>query len=112
MQVHIAVEDEDAVAVTDELFSMSEISGSWEPVDEDEREATIGTIVGIVGGTIAAELSRANRIKLRIKSGFHSSAMDITLKPEHAEFLRSQLASGRYHDLDEVIGEALNLLEQ
>lgn len=38
--------------------------------------------------------------------------MDITLKPEQAEFLRSQLASGRYRTSDEVIDEALKLLEQ
>ncbi len=56
MQIQIAVEGEGAIAATAELFSMPEITGTWEPVEENEREAvlaTIGTIMGIVGGTIA-----------------------------------------------------------
>jgi antitoxin ParD1/3/4 len=38
--------------------------------------------------------------------------MNVTLNPEQAEFLRSQLATGRFRDMDEVINEALRLLEQ
>lgn len=38
--------------------------------------------------------------------------MDITLKPEQVEFIRTRLASGRYRDADEVVEEALKLLEQ
>ncbi|MBW4445124.1 MAG: type II toxin-antitoxin system ParD family antitoxin [Plectolyngbya sp. WJT66-NPBG17] len=38
--------------------------------------------------------------------------MNITLKPEQAEFVRARLTSGRYRDPDDVIDKALTLLEQ
>lgn len=38
--------------------------------------------------------------------------MNITLNSEQAELLRSQLASGRFRDPDEVIYEALKLIAQ
>ncbi len=56
MQIQISVEGEGAIAATTDLFSMPDINGTWEPVDETEREAvlaTVGTIVGIVGGSLA-----------------------------------------------------------
>ncbi len=56
MQIQISVEGEGAIAATTDLFSMPDINGTCEPVDETEREAvlaTVGTIVGIVGGSLA-----------------------------------------------------------
>lgn len=52
----IEVQGQDAIAATEELLSISGISGSYEVDSEVEREgivATIATIIGIVGGTIA-----------------------------------------------------------
>jgi hypothetical protein len=54
--IQIEVQGQDAVAATEELFSIPSISGNWETLDDVEREgtlATIGTIVGIVGGSMA-----------------------------------------------------------
>lgn len=56
MEIQIAVEGEGAIEATTELFSMPDISGTWQPVNESEREAvlaTVGTIVGVVGGSLA-----------------------------------------------------------
>ncbi|MBW4537541.1 MAG: hypothetical protein KME43_00190 [Myxacorys chilensis ATA2-1-KO14] len=55
-EIQISVEGKDAIAATTELFAMPEIDGTWEPVEEAEREtvlATVGAIVGIVGGSLA-----------------------------------------------------------
>ncbi|MBD2183366.1 hypothetical protein H6S82_03725 [Planktothrix sp. FACHB-1355] len=52
----IEVQGQDAIAATEELLSISGISGSYEVDSEVEREgtlATIATIIGIVGGAIA-----------------------------------------------------------
>ncbi|MBW4540390.1 MAG: hypothetical protein KME43_14775 [Myxacorys chilensis ATA2-1-KO14] len=71
MQVQIAVEGEDAVAATDELFSMPEISGSWEPIGENEREAaiaTVGTFVG-VGGTIERDCRTNLQVVQEVSEG-------------------------------------------
>ncbi|HAT15407.1 MAG TPA: type II toxin-antitoxin system ParD family antitoxin [Microcoleaceae bacterium UBA11344] len=38
--------------------------------------------------------------------------MNITLKPEQAELIQQKLNSGKYHNVDEVIAEALQLLSQ
>lgn len=38
--------------------------------------------------------------------------MKINLKPEQVEFIRTRLESGRYRDADEVVEEALKLLER
>jgi len=54
--IQFEVQGEDAVAATTELFSIEGLSGNWEAVTEEDKEgtlATIGAIVGIVGGTIA-----------------------------------------------------------
>jgi hypothetical protein len=51
----IEIEGAGAIAATTELFALPEIEGGWETVPP-EREAviaTIGTIIGIAGGTIA-----------------------------------------------------------
>lgn len=37
--------------------------------------------------------------------------MNISLIPEHEKFIQSQLKNGTYHSPDEVIREALQLLE-
>ncbi len=37
--------------------------------------------------------------------------MEIALKPEHQKILDDQLGSGRYRDTSEVVGEALELLQ-
>lgn len=55
-EIQISVEGDGAIAATTELFAMPEIDGTWEPVEETEREtvlATVGAIVGIVGGSLA-----------------------------------------------------------
>ena len=54
--IQVAVEGEDAVSATEELLSISGISGNYTTSEETEREVTvttIATIVGIVGGTMA-----------------------------------------------------------
>ncbi|XWK90189.1 MAG: type II toxin-antitoxin system ParD family antitoxin [Phormidium sp.] len=38
--------------------------------------------------------------------------MNITLKTEQAELIQQKINSGKYNNADEVIGEALQLLEQ
>lgn len=52
----IEIEGRDAVKATEELLAIEGIEGSYQTVDEVEREgtvATIATIVGIVSGTFA-----------------------------------------------------------
>ncbi|NJL81633.1 MAG: hypothetical protein HC836_11435 [Richelia sp. RM2_1_2] len=54
--MQVAIEGEDAVSATEELLSISGISGSYTAPAETEREATVATvatIIGIVGGTMA-----------------------------------------------------------
>ncbi|MGB6300991.1 MAG: hypothetical protein WBF90_33115 [Rivularia sp. (in: cyanobacteria)] len=54
--IQIAIEGEDAVSATEELLSISGISGDYTTPAQTEREGvatTIATIVGIVGGTMA-----------------------------------------------------------
>lgn len=38
--------------------------------------------------------------------------MNIALKPEYEEFIRSQIQSGKYGSAEEVIGEAIALLRE
>jgi antitoxin ParD1/3/4 len=38
--------------------------------------------------------------------------MNITLRPEHEQFIQNQIARGRYLNPDELINEALQLLER
>jgi hypothetical protein len=55
-KIQLAIEGQNAVEATKELLEIPEISGDWQPVGGTQRElalATIATIVGIVGGTIA-----------------------------------------------------------
>lgn len=55
--IQVAIEGSDAVAATEALLALPEISGAFEVVGEVEKEgtlATIATIVGIVGGSMAA----------------------------------------------------------
>ena len=54
--IQIEIQGNDAIAASEELFSLAEISGNWQRVDEVERGeiiTTIGAIIGIVGGSIA-----------------------------------------------------------
>jgi len=54
--IQLEVQGQDAVAATEELFSISGLSGSWNTEGDADKEATvitIGTIVAIVGGTVA-----------------------------------------------------------
>ncbi len=54
--IQISVEGQDAVAATEELFAIADLSGNWETVGDDEKEltlATVGAIVAIAGGTVA-----------------------------------------------------------
>ncbi|WP_449417245.1 hypothetical protein [Phormidium nigroviride] len=51
----IEIQGQDAVSATEELLRIEGLQGSYETVDEVEREgtlATIATIVGIAGGTV------------------------------------------------------------
>jgi hypothetical protein len=62
----IEIQGQDAVAATEEFLAIEGIQGSYETLDEVEREgtlATIATIVGIVGGslTIAEKLYQVNQ---------------------------------------------------
>lgn len=55
--IQIEIQGQDAVAATEELFATAEIEGNWETEGEAEKEGiliTIGTIIAIVGGTLAA----------------------------------------------------------
>ncbi|MGD1714295.1 hypothetical protein [Dapis sp. BLCC M172] len=59
----IAIEGLDSVQVAEEILAIEGIEGSYETINEVEREgtlATIATIVGIVGGslTIAEQLHK------------------------------------------------------
>ena len=38
--------------------------------------------------------------------------MNIVLKPEYEEFIRSQVQSGKYGSVEELIGEAIALLRE
>ncbi|MGQ4648666.1 hypothetical protein [Lyngbya aestuarii] len=52
----IEIQGQDAVAATEEILAIEGVEGSYETLDEVEREgtlATIATIVGIVGGSMA-----------------------------------------------------------
>ena len=54
--IQIEIQGQSAVDATEELFSISGIEGNWGTEGEAEREGilvTIGTIVAIVGGTVA-----------------------------------------------------------
>lgn len=54
--IQLEVQGQDAVAATEELFSISGLSGSWNTEGNGGKEGTvitIGTIVAIVGGTVA-----------------------------------------------------------
>lgn len=54
--IQFEVQGQDAVTATEELLSISGVSGNYETESEAEKEgtlATIGVIVGIVGGAIA-----------------------------------------------------------
>jgi hypothetical protein len=60
-RVQIAIEGLDAVAATEALLALPGVEGSFAVNPEVEREgvlATIATIVGIVGGSMAAEQIR------------------------------------------------------
>ena len=55
--IQVEIQGQDAVAATEELFSTSGIEGNWETEGEAKREGslvTIGTIIAIVGTTLAA----------------------------------------------------------
>jgi hypothetical protein len=54
--IQFEIQGQDAVEATEELFSISGLSGNWETEGEADKEGTlitIGTIVAIVGGTVA-----------------------------------------------------------
>ena len=53
--MQIEIQGQDAVQATEELLNIQGLEGSYETVDEVEREATlatIATIVGITAGTL------------------------------------------------------------
>ena len=64
--MQIEIQGQDAVKATEELLNIQGLEGSYETVDEVEREgtlATIATIVGITAGTltIAEKLYQWNK---------------------------------------------------
>lgn len=56
-EIRVAVEGEGAVAATEALLQIEGLAGNWAPSSEEPTKetviATIATIVGIVGGTMA-----------------------------------------------------------
>jgi hypothetical protein len=55
MKIEIEIEGRDAIKATEELLAIEGLEGSYQTIDEVEREttlATIATIVGIVSGTL------------------------------------------------------------
>jgi hypothetical protein len=65
-QMKIEIQGQDAIAATEELLAIEGVSGSYETLDEVEREGTlttIATIVGIVGGslTVAEKLYQVHQ---------------------------------------------------
>ncbi len=54
--VMIEVQGSDAIAATEGLLAIPDLTGTWETEGDTEREpvtTTIATIIGIVGGTLA-----------------------------------------------------------
>ena len=54
--IQIEIQGTDAIAASEELFTLPQISGNWQRVDEVERGeiiTAIGAIVGIFGGSMA-----------------------------------------------------------
>lgn len=65
-QMKIEIQGRDAIAATEEILAIEGVEGSYQTIDEVEREgtvATIATIVAIVGGslTIAEKLYQLNQ---------------------------------------------------
>ena len=61
MMIKIEIQGQDAVLATEEMLAINGLQGSYETINEVEREGiltTIATIVGLVGGslTIAEQL--------------------------------------------------------
>ncbi|MEQ8755088.1 MAG: hypothetical protein RID09_16445 [Coleofasciculus sp. G1-WW12-02] len=53
--IQFEIQGQDAIAATEALFAHPGLEGHWETADEPDKEgtiATIGAIVGIVGGAI------------------------------------------------------------
>jgi hypothetical protein len=70
----IEIQGQDAVTATEELLAMESVEGSYQTLDEVEREgtlATIATIVGIVGGslTVAEKLYQWNQKYQKSRQG-------------------------------------------
>ncbi|MEQ9551298.1 MAG: hypothetical protein RIM23_17010 [Coleofasciculus sp. G3-WIS-01] len=61
--IQFEIQGQDAIAATEALFAHPGLEGHWETADEPDKEgtiATIGAIVGIVGGIITiAESDRS-----------------------------------------------------
>ncbi|MBW4465330.1 MAG: hypothetical protein KME07_07810 [Pegethrix bostrychoides GSE-TBD4-15B] len=72
-EILLEIEGEGAVVATEALFDRPELVGRWETTGEDERDgglATVGVIVGIVGGVMAiAEQIRKWYQEYRAKPG-------------------------------------------
>jgi antitoxin ParD1/3/4 len=52
------------------------------------------------------------KIKTIIKKSQTLTTMKLTLKPEHQKLIEAQLDTGRYANPDEIIAEALQLLDK
>lgn len=52
--IQVEIEGQGAIAATQELFSNSGFSGNYEIDSKPEKEGTVATIAGIVGGTTTA----------------------------------------------------------
>ncbi len=55
--IQVEIQGRDAISATEELLSISGLSGTWEPAtseaEKGESLVTIATIVAIAGGTLA-----------------------------------------------------------
>lgn len=76
MMIKIEIQGQDAVLATEEMLAINGLQGSYETINEVEREGvltTIATIVGLVGGslTIAEQLYEW---KNKYQKSLHTSA--------------------------------------
>jgi hypothetical protein len=80
MTIEFEVEGSGAIEATAALFALPEIEGKWETVPP-EREAviaTIGTIIGIVGGSIAIA-EQIRKWYLEYRQGKHGAKIEKVL---------------------------------
>jgi hypothetical protein len=80
MTIEFEVEGAGAIEATAVLFAMSEIEGEWEtaPPEREAVIATIGTIIGVVGGTMAIT-EQIRKWYLEYRQGKNGATIDKVL---------------------------------